>query len=139
MEKSNIQLEGYTFKKLSCEWQDGEISDGASEKLSITYNVFFIKETPERFRLDFYVQWIPNKGKRGLKIDAHMEGHFKFPKDTDADVMQRLIRINGGTILYSTLRGHITNLSANFIDGPVYLPAIVMADVVEYIEGNRKN
>jgi hypothetical protein len=51
--------------------------------------------------------------------------------------MQRLIRINGCSILYSTLRGHISSITSNFPCGRIILPTIIIMDLVNEIEKNH--
>ncbi len=137
MKKSTIQLVKYYLKKFSCEWIEEDQPEDKQNQLRINYNVFQNKTNHELFRLDFYVSSTPQKGFGGLSIDTCISGLFEFPEGTDETEMQRLIRFNGCSILYSTLRGYISVATANFPTGCHMLPSIVMADVVNSIEKSR--
>jgi len=137
MKKSSIQLVNYFFKKLLVEWKDGPKEPKNIGKLNINYKVFVNNKESDLYRLDFLLQRTPQDDFGGLNMDIRMEGFFSFPKETPEEEIQKMIRLNGCTILFSTLRGHISSITSSFPDGRITLPSIVMLDLVTKIEKER--
>lgn len=106
------------------EWKDGPKNPNDLGISELNYNVFVDDEKSESFKLDFLLKQTPQVNFGGLNIDIQMEGFFTFPEGSSEDEMQRLIRINGCSILYSTLRGHISSITSNFPCDRIILPSI---------------
>ena len=70
-------------------------------------------------------------------IDVEIAGIFSFPDGTGSSDMQGIIRVNGCTIFYSLLRGHLASVTGVFQSGPYVLPTVNMLEVVKKIEGSR--
>ncbi|MCK5841034.1 MAG: hypothetical protein KAH31_02615 [Candidatus Sabulitectum sp.] len=65
-------------------------------------------------------------------------GIFSFPSETSLNDMEGIIRVNGCTILYGLLRGHLASVTGAFPSGPYVLPTVNMLEVVKRIEESRK-
>lgn len=138
MKNSSLTLVNYQFTKLSCIWKDGKNTKTNHGNMLIDYDVFRNNANPLLFRLDLKVSIDPEKDDAGMKIDTCIVGFFQFDEGTPEDEMHTLVRINGISILYSTLRGHISVLTSNFPSGCTLLPSIIVKDVVDTIESKRQ-
>lgn len=70
-------------------------------------------------------------------LDCEIVGFFRFPEDATDEAMQRLIRLNGCTILYGILRGQLANITGSFPRQKLILPTVMMEDVVNDIEREK--
>lgn len=91
-----------------------------------------------RFRLAFR---LGVKSKSTVPVDYSLDseivGFFRFPEDATDESMQRLIRLNGCTILYGILRGQLANITGSFPRQKLILPTVMMEDVVNDIEREK--
>ena len=80
---------------------------------AIGYDVAQNAEAPDHYRLTFRVK-VQEKDvdgrDTGYYVEAHIVGYFSFPASVSEEDREYLIRVNGGTILYGILRGHIASL-----------------------------
>lgn len=65
-------------------------------------------------------------------------GQFVVPEDLPAAEQEGFLRVNGLSILYSTLRGILGNITGSFPGERLCLPTILPFDIVKSIE-IRKN
>jgi len=91
-----------------------------------------------RFRLAFRVG-VKSKTPAPVdySLDCEIVGFFLFPEDTTEEAMQRLIRLNGCTILYGILRGQLANITGSFPRQKLILPTVMMEDVILQIEQEK--
>jgi preprotein translocase subunit SecB len=91
-----------------------------------------------RFRLAFRVG-VKSKTPAPVdySLDCEIVGFFHFPENTKDDDMQRLIRLNGCTLLYGILRGQLANITGSFPRQKLILPTVMMEDVVNNIEQEK--
>ena len=134
--KNPIQLVNYQFIKFNCNWNDGANSE--KNRIAMDYSVAINNKNPNLYRLDFLVLSTPQEDSRGITLDVHMQGFFQFAEGISKEEMETILRINGSTILYGALRGHVSSMTACFPGGSVLLPTIIMQDVVEQIEANKQ-
>ena len=103
---------------------------------SIAYTVGKNQENELNYRLTLCVKVIPEEF--GWNIDLEIAGIFTFPEGTSAGDMEGMIRVNGCTILFGLLRGHLASVTGAFPSGPYVLPTVNMYEVVKRIEESRK-
>ncbi len=103
---------------------------------SISYSVGKNQENEYNYKLTLEVKAIPDVF--GWSIDMEIVGIFTFPSRTDSNAMEGIIRVNGCTILYGLLRGHLSSVTGAFPSGPYVLPTVDMFEVVKRIEKSSK-
>lgn len=134
-----LQLEDFFLTKMSVVWHPPAKETTVSSEFRFGYDVRRHKDDKRRFRLDFTLQAIPKEKEPivGYEIESHISGLFAFSEGTSEEEMQQLIRVNGGTVLYGVLRGHIATVTGCFPGGKFTLPTVMMQDVVQDIEAER--
>jgi preprotein translocase subunit SecB len=103
---------------------------------AITYSVGKNQNNEYNYKLSLGVKVIPEG--YGWNIDVEIAGIFTFPSGTDSNDMEGIIRVNGCTILYGLLRGHLASVTGAFPSGPYVLPTVNMLEVVKRIEESRR-
>ena len=103
---------------------------------SISYSVGKKQDNQYNYKLTLGVKVIPEEF--GWSIDVEIAGLFSFAEGTGASDMEGIVRVNGCTILYGLLRGHLASVTGVFPSGPYLLPTVNMLDVVKRIEASRK-
>lgn len=103
-------------------------------KSAITYSVSKNQDNEYNYRLTLGVKTLPEEF--GWSIDVEIVGIFSFPPGTGLNDMEGIIRVNGCTILYGLLRGHLASVTGAFPSGPYVLPTVNMLEVVKRIEGS---
>lgn len=103
---------------------------------SISYSVGKNQDNEYNYKLTLGVKVIPEEF--GWNIDMEIAGIFTFPEGTSAGDMEGMIRVNGCTILYGLLRGHLASVTGAFPSGPYILPTVNMFEVVKAIEESKK-
>ena len=103
---------------------------------AISYSVGKNQDNEYNYKLTLGVKVIPEEF--GWNIDVEIAGIFSFPEGTGLSDMEGIIRVNGCTILYGLLRGHLASVSGAFPSGPYVLPTVNMLEVVKKIEESRK-
>ena len=129
------QLDDFHFLRLAVEWHDPEVAGQINVSHSFDYSVGRHKTEKNRYRLAFRFQAIPDTPQpAGYVIRAEIVGFFSFPKETEPQKMEALVRLNGCTILYGILRGQIANVTGVFPQRKLVLPTFMMKDIVENVE-----
>jgi len=72
-----------------------------------------------------------------FSLDCEIVGFFRFPEASTEETMQRLVRLNGCTILYGILRGQLANITGSFPRQKLILPTVMMEDVINEIEREK--
>ena len=102
---------------------------------SISYSVGKNMDNEYNYKLTLCVKVIPEDF--GWKIDMEIAGIFTFPEGISAGDREGMIRVNGCTILYGILRGHLASVTGAFPSGPYVLPTVNMFEVVKRIEESK--
>ena len=105
-------------------------------KSSISYTVGTNQDNEYNYKLTLGVKMIPERF--GWSIDVEIVGIFSFSPETSLNDMEGIVRVNGCTILYGLLRGHLASVTGAFPSGPYVLPTVNMLEVVKRIEESRK-
>jgi len=139
--KELIKLNDFFLTRLHVDWRAPKAkTKSPGDKPIIDYNVFQYKKNDRLFKLELMVRahsGNPSK-EDGQEIDAEIIGIFSFSKDASENEMHSLIRINGLTILYGLLRGHLATITGAFPGQRFILPSIYMNNVILEVEQRRK-
>jgi preprotein translocase subunit SecB len=139
--KKMLQLDSFFVKKLHVDCASYEQwSKINSDNPFIDYTILRNPKNGRQFAIDMLIRAFSGKdpSKPGLIIEASLVGFFSFSDDSSEDEMQYLIRINGATILYGLLRGHIISITGAFPYGPFLLPSIYMDEIIPKIEMRKR-
>ena len=135
--KPVCEMLSYNLTHILADWAMPNEGDPSSCAVNIGYDVAQNAEAPDHYRLTFRVK-VQEKDAdgrdTGYDVEAHIVGYFSFPASVSEEDREYLIRVNGGTILYGTLRGHIASLTGLYPAGPLMLPTVMMHDIVMDIE-----
>ncbi len=141
---SLLQLRDYTITRLRVDWSEPGGAKGVPStdmlgnegQIKVGYNVMRNRENDRSFALEFSCVTGPadTKTDAGYIVDAKIVGFFDFPADASEEAMQRMIRVNGTTILYGVLRGHVSSVTGAFPAGKHVLPTVNMLEMVKEIE-----
>lgn len=131
-------LDEFYMTRVNVAWHDPSESGSVEIDFLFDYDVARHATEKNRFRLAFRVGV---KSKTPVPVDYSLDceivGFFLFPEDTTEEAMQRLIRLNGCTILYGILRGQLANITGSFPRPKLVLPTVMMEDVVQQIEQEK--
>lgn len=132
-------LDEFFMTRVNVAWH--ESSQPGTVDLDFRFDYDVAKHTTEtnRFRLAFR---LGVKSKTPMPVDYSLDceivGFFHFPPETTDDAMQRLIRLNGSTILYGVLRGQLAHITGSFPRQKLILPTVMMEDVVNAVEQEKE-
>lgn len=134
-----FQLEDYFLTRLNVKFifHDEVEVEAESVSLEFDYDVLTHPDDPLRRILTLRVgvsQVAEDDSKMAYQVECEINGQFRIPEEIKKDQREGLLRINGVSILYSTLRGIIGNLSGSFPEGRLCLPTILPQDVVKHVE-----
>lgn len=137
-----MQLEDYFLTRLNFDFNFPDDAEVPEEQVSLDfdYDVLTHPDDPLRRMVSLRVgvrQVAKDGSKVGHQVECKIHGQFRIPEDIKEDQREGLLRINGVSILYSTLRGIIGNLSGSFPVGRFCLPTILPQDVVKQIENSK--
>lgn len=137
-----MQLDDFVLTRLNINWRPptkpkvdiGELTSG------FDYSVAVNAKDKARFKLDLRLKF-SEVGKQqaevGYVIEADLVGIFSFPEDSDQETRQKLVRVNGVNLLYSTFRGVLSGLTGVFPGGKLVLPTIMPMEIVKQVETRR--
>ncbi len=131
---------GLTHLEIHCEpvrATPGEMTHA----IGLDYQVGFRKDNPSASRLgmEFRDSVKDKNGAELLRIKAAITGFFTFPEDTPLPKRERIIRVNGLTILYGVLRGLLMPAVAAFpMPFRYILPTIDMIQVIKKAEEKKQ-
>lgn len=117
-----------------------EPSEAGSVDIDYLFDYDVARHATEKhlFRLNFR---LAAKSKTPTPVDYSLDceivGFFRFPDDSTEETMQRLVRLNGCTILYGILRGQLANITGSFPRQKMILPTVMMEDIVRDIERQK--
>jgi preprotein translocase subunit SecB len=136
--KKIIELNDFFITKINIEWASS-IPD-IEKNPYIDYEILRNPKNDREFGMRLYVraQTKSESNKERLNIEAGILGFFSFFEGVDEKDKQIMIRLNGATILYGLLRGHLTSILGAFPCGHFVLPSLYMSEIIPEIE-ERKN
>ncbi len=138
-----LQLDDFGLTDLEVHWLDygAETADGTGT-FTVGYEVEQMVEDGTRFRLTIAVtdsRARPSGGPPST-VKATGVGFFTIPESTAADDRARVIRVNGLTMLYGSLRGALAAVTGLFPpDFRYVLPTVNMLEVIEHVEGDTRS
>jgi preprotein translocase subunit SecB len=138
-----LQLEDYALTRLNVAWRPP-----TKKKVSINslrydfdYDVGVHSDDDKRYKLDLRIR-LSELGKEeaevGYSIEADITGFFAFVPECDEPTREKLIRVNGFAMLYSTFRGLLGGITGTFPGGKLNLPAVMPQEIVQQIEDRRR-
>jgi preprotein translocase subunit SecB len=139
--KELIKLNDLFLTRVHVDWRPPNAkTKSPGDKPFIDYNIFRNKKNNRLFALVLIVRAHSGNPPKedGQEIDAEIVGIFSFSKDATEEEMQNLIRINGLTILYGLLRGHLATMTGAFPGQKFILPSIYMNNIIPEVEQRRK-
>lgn len=141
--KTQLQLEDYYLTKLHIDWSAPTKAAVHVEEIQtgLDYDVAVHSSDELRYRLILRIR-LSEQGKEeknvGYVIVADIVGLFSFPKDSDLETREKLIRVNGLTLLYSTFRGILGGMTGMFPGQRLALPTIMPYEVVQRVEESKR-
>jgi hypothetical protein len=138
-----LQLENYFLSHLRMDFHfpKSEEVEVRNLSLSFDYDTLQHSEEPLRRLLRLRVaisECDPDDQKIGHDIDCEINGQFIVPEELEPEKQEGLLRVNGLSILYSTLRGILGNVTGSFPGERICLPTILPPDVVASIEARKR-
>jgi preprotein translocase subunit SecB len=131
-------LDEFFMTRVNVAWHEPSEPGTIDIDFLFDYDVARHATEKNRFRLAFRVG-VKSKTPSPVdySLDCEIVGFFLFPEDTTEDTKQRLVRLNGCTILYGILRGQLANITGSFPRQKLILPTVMMEDVVNDIEREK--
>lgn len=141
---SVCQLKDYNFRKLVIEFVPQDNSDEihvANLSSNFDYDVWRNPENTSEFLMRFWTRFQEETAKKercGYQVEAEVYGNFTLSDSIEESKWQRLIRLNGVSILLGIIRAQIGMNTGSFIGQKLVIPTIMPQDIVERIEENKK-
>lgn len=140
--KKLITLIDFCIKRCHVDWffPDEKFDWPYNENLFIDYHILRNEKDSRKFIMNLiFKTHTEDKMENGeFLIEAELMGLFEFSEKATEDDMQSLIRINGGTILYGLLRGHLAGITGAFPSGGKYvLPSVYFHEIVPLVEKRK--
>jgi len=138
-----LQLRQFCVHKLHVEYPFPDVRDGEQVEhrgeLCFDYDVYRQADDDTAMALDFRLSLASETPGTlvGYTIDVGIFGEFGLPDDISEEQRERIIRINGGMILYGILRGELAAFTGSFPGGKILLPTVYMPDVVKDVEQRK--
>lgn len=139
MNTPQLQLEDYYLTKLHIDWRAPSKSTVHVKELQtgLDYDVAIHTKEKHRYKLDLRIR-LSETGKEqkdvGYVVAADIVGLFSFAEDSEKEMREKLIRLNGVSILYSTFRGILGGMTGMFEGRRLTLPTIMPNEVVQRVE-----
>jgi hypothetical protein len=145
MKTPRLQLEEHALTRLHVDFispPSGEMLIDSLES-TFSYQVGVHNADTRRYRLNFNCKFEEacdrDKTRAGFKIDCEIVGLFLFDDDVDVAEREKLIRLNGVSVLYSTLRGILAVATGIFPGRRFLLPMTLPQEIVKIVEGNKQS
>lgn len=140
---TQLQLEDYYLTKLHIDWRAPAKAEVRVDEIQtgIDYDVAVHTKEKNRYKLDLRIR-LTETGKEekdvGYIVAADIVGLFSFPEGSDKLTREKLIRINGVSLLYSTFRGILGGMTGMFQGRRLALPTIMPNEVVQRVEEKKQ-
>lgn len=136
-----LQLDDFGLTDLQVHWHAPvDDNDEITSNLDVGYVCKCLTADPKRYKLTVTVKdrrSLPSGGKIA-DLEATIVGFFSFPAEREPAERERIIRVNGLTMLYGALRGALATVSGLFPpDFRYVLPTVNMLDVIKTVEAKR--
>lgn len=132
-----IDLITFKLEKSSVLWNSNETNLAKlNHTVDIDYDVFKHVEKDKVFKLQQTIKITPDKGN-GYLVECVIGGIFSFSENAEKGKQDNALLLNGNSILYGILRGHIAAITALCPGGQYTLPAMNFVELVNEIESKR--
>jgi hypothetical protein len=129
--KPKCTLEDYQLIRFAIDWHNPEKRTKVTFQPCITYGLRSHKKDAELFQVEMHVNIVSEeKPPAGYEVHAGIRGQFRVPSCGDVEKQSYIATLNGLTILYGILRGHVAAVSGSFSAGKFLLPTVMMQDVI---------
>ena len=127
-----LQLEHYFFEKMHCVANPDFDFEQAEEENLADSDDFLVKtglarntENEQEFQIRVEAQFQPGNSKSArYEFEFSAVGFFKVDPDFEHDDIERLVQINGASVLYSAMREFVLTITSRGPYGPLMLPTI---------------
>ncbi len=135
---ARLELENYFLTRLHLDFNLPKNAEVHIENLTTEFDLDSLinKSNPLLRRLTLRVnaaEYTKEREQVGYQLECEITGQFKIPDDIPEEHREGLLRVNGISILYSTLRGILGSLSGSF-PTRLCLPTILPNEVFEHIQ-----
>jgi preprotein translocase subunit SecB len=137
-----LQLDECYLTRLNVEWRGvqeaKEVKIGPLE-MSAEYDCVLQSGSEHAYQMVFSIsghERVESSSDGGFVFDAVIVGRYRI-ENAKAESESHLARINGVSLLYSTLRGMLSSTTGNFRFGKVALPSLNPIAVVKDVEDRR--
>ncbi len=140
--KTPLQLDECYLTRLNVEWRgtpDAKEARIGPLDLSADYECALQPGSEHAYEMVLSVagrERLEQAAESGFVFDAVIVGRYRI-ENAKAGAEARLARINGVSLLYSTLRGMLSSTTGNFHFGRVALPSLNPIALVDEIEAKR--
>ena len=140
---NQLQLEDYYLTMLHIDWRAPSKPEVHVEEIQtgLDYDVAIHASEKHRYKLDLRIR-LNEAGKEqkdvGYVVAADIVGLFAFDESCEKEMREKLIRVNGISILYSTFRGILGGMTGMFQGRRLALPTIMPNEVVQSVEDAKK-
>jgi len=129
---SPLQLESYFFERMHCvanaditteEIEDWHRADDSRFGLRVELGTNPDTEREWQVAVDFYTS--PDYDKKSpYELHFKVIGFFQVDEAFEHDNLERLVRVNGSSVLYSAMREFVALFTSRAPWGPVQLPTV---------------
>lgn len=139
MKQSVLQLRGYYPSKIQFKTWPEDREDGGSCYVSCRVPFAIDRNDIRSWQLGVSVIfWSAGEKKEaGYSGEIELKGQFQVHPNYEGD-LGKLVLMNGGSILYSSIRELLLSLSGRAPHGPFYLPSISMEENYELAKPHIK-
>lgn len=138
-----LQLEEYFLTAVNVEWRqpttDGELKLSRLN-LDTSYDLAMHAEIAHAYQMTLTVsgeEVFENPSPCGYKFNCVIVGRYRIENAPKPEMEPRLARVNGVSLLYSTLRGILGTITGSFAYEKLVLPSIDPKKIVERVEEQR--
>ena len=137
MHKVPLQLDGYVFTKLlveaNSEYNLEEQQEISQSEIDFSLGIVVGKDKDNPLLYQIQIQIENLRAKKAIlpyTIEARVVGVFSVDPDFKHDDLERLIQINGASMLFGAAREQILTLTGRGPFGPLKLPTINLLNVI---------
>lgn len=132
MKTSNLLLDNYIIEKLSFTLNDefeGFEEESSEPSLDVRCNYTNVGGETLKRKCEVEIALTESSaGSFPYYFDIVMAGHFRLNPDLDAEIAEKLFRVNAPALLYGTAREIIFNISSHSEHQAFLLPSVTFID-----------
>ncbi|PIU26014.1 MAG: hypothetical protein COW32_02860 [Candidatus Aquicultor secundus] len=128
---AKLKMLDYTIFKLAFEVSPAFQKEPSQVELGLDSNVGINKDNELNYRIDIIIKINEDElayEEAGFRLSAELAGIFEFAPETTKEEIDKMIGLNGLSMLFSTARGVIAQLTAQSPIGKFVLPSVNIAE-----------